>query len=174
MFDRKIIKQKPNVAIIPWQRLAMSRLTDLEVVDTFNSQTRGICNYYSLASNFGKLNYFTYLMKYSCLKTLAHIHKCRISHIKKKFQCGKAWNVTYGTKIEQKRMLIIRYSDLSKKTAYTKDVDKIQSHALYTNSKSLENRLKANKCELCGRDDNNTLYEIHYINKLKKLKGKEQ
>lgn len=174
MFDRKIIKQKPDGTIIPWQRLAMSGLSDLEVIDTYNSQTRGICNYYSLASNFGKLNYFTYLMEYSCLKTLAHIHKCRISHIKKKFQCGKSWGVPYETKTERKRMMIIRYSDLSRKTAYTYDVDKIQNHAHYTNSNSLENRLKASKCELCGRDDNNTSYEMHHINKLKNLKGKEQ
>lgn len=50
MFDRKIIKQKFDGTIIPWQRFAMCGLSDLEVIDTFNSQTRGICNYYSLAS----------------------------------------------------------------------------------------------------------------------------
>lgn len=152
----------------------MRRLSDLEIIDTFNSQTRGICNYYSLASNFGKLNYFTHLMEYSCLKTLAHIHKCRISHIKKKFQCGKTWGVSYETKTGQKRMMIIKYSNLSKKTAYINDVDKIQNHAHYNNANSLEKRLRANKCGLCGRDDNITSYEIHQINKLKNLKGKEQ
>lgn len=174
MFDRKIIKQKPDGTIIPWQRLSMSGLSDLEIIDTFNSQTRGICNYYSLASNFGKLNYFTYLMEYSCLKTLAHIHKCRISHIKKKFQFGKSWGVPYETKAGQKRMMIVKYSNLSKKTAYTNDVDKIQNHVHYNNANSLEKRLRANKCEMCGRDDNIASYEIHHINKLKNLKGKEQ
>jgi len=174
MFDRKIIKQEFDGTIIPWQRLAMCGLSDLEVIDTFNSQTRGICNYYSLASNFGKLNYFTYLMEYSCLKTLAHIHKCRISNIKKKFQFGKSWGVPYETKTGRKRMMIIKYSSLSKKIAYISDVDKIQNHAHYSNVNSLEKRLRANKCELCGRDDNNALYEVHHINKLKNLKGKKQ
>ena len=42
MFDRKIIKQKPDGTIIPRQRLSMSGLSDLEIIDTFNSQTRGI------------------------------------------------------------------------------------------------------------------------------------
>lgn len=68
----------------------MSGLSDLEILDIYNAQTRGICNYYGLASNFAKLTYFVYLMEYSCLKTLAMKHKTRISHIKQKYHSGKA------------------------------------------------------------------------------------
>lgn len=172
MFQRKIIVQNKNGQIIPWQRLAMTGISDLEVIDTYNSQTRGICNYYRLASNFSKLNYFTYLMEYSCLKTLAKKHKCRISHIKKKYKCGKSWGIPYETKTGKKRMMIIKFSDLKKMKIYD-DMDKIKNHIHYNNSNSLEDRLKSKTCELCGRSDD-VPYEIHHINKLKNLKGKEQ
>lgn len=71
MYDREIVVQAKDGSLVPWQRGAMAGLSDLEVLDTYNSQTRGICNYYGLASNFSKLTYFVYLMEYSCLKTLA-------------------------------------------------------------------------------------------------------
>lgn len=48
----------------------------VEITDSYNAQTRGICNYYSMASNYSKLSYFVYLMEYSCLKTLVVCKKC--------------------------------------------------------------------------------------------------
>lgn len=38
---------------------------------------------------------------------------------------------------------------------------------------TLENRLKAHTCELCGTTDSK-FYEVHHVNKLKNLKGKEK
>lgn len=38
---------------------------------------------------------------------------------------------------------------------------------------TLENRLKAHICELCGATDGK-FYEVHHINKLKNLKGKKK
>ena len=38
---------------------------------------------------------------------------------------------------------------------------------------TLENRLKAKVCELCGTTESDH-YEVHHINKLKNLKGKER
>ena len=71
MYDREIVIQGKDGKLIPWQRNSMAGLTDLEIVDTYNSQTRGICNYYCIASNFSKLTYFVYLMEYSL--SLIHI-----------------------------------------------------------------------------------------------------
>ena len=81
LFDKKVINQSKNGEIKPWTRLALTRCSDLEIVTAYNAELRGICNYYSLASNFGKLNYFAYLMEYSCLKTLACKHKTTIAKI---------------------------------------------------------------------------------------------
>ncbi len=171
MYQREIVIQAKDGSLIPWQRDAMAGLTDLEVLDTYNSQTRGICNYYSLASNFSKLTYFVYLMEYSCLKTLAKKHKTRISAIKKMYQCGSSWGIPYETKSGKKRMMIIKFSDLKKGVVY-QNADIIKHHIHFTNHSSLEDRLRANQCELCGATD--VPLEVHHINKVKNLNGKEQ
>ena len=52
-----------------------------------------------LASNYRNLNYFSYLMEYSCLKTLAWKHKCKLSKIYDKYRIGaKRWGIPYETK----------------------------------------------------------------------------
>lgn len=144
--------------------------TDLEIVDSYNAQTRGICNYYRMASNFGKLKFLVYLMEYSCLKTLARKHQMSISQIIEKFRFGKTWAIPYETKMGKTQMAIARFADLNskKKLKYFDDVDVIVKP--YYGFNELEKRLKANKCELCGAE--NTAFEIHHVNKLKNLKGK--
>ena len=142
--------------------------TDLEIVYHYNSQTRGICNYYRMASNFGKLKYFVYLMEYSCLKTLARKHQMSISQIIRKFRFGKTWGIPYETKSGRKQMAIVRFTDLKRGRKYADDVDAIAQRHYGFNE--LEKRLKANKCEFCGVEK--PPFEIHHINKLKNLKGK--
>ena len=173
MYDRKIVTQAKDGTLKPWFRGAMVGISDLEVLDTYNSQTRGICNYYSLASNFAKLTYFVYLMEYSCLKTLAMKHKCRISAIKTKYKAKHSWGIPYETKTGKKRMMIVKFSDLKKSNSFVKDIDAISHHIHYNTRNTLEERLRAKKCELCGAEGDIT-FEIHHINKVKNLKGKEQ
>ena len=143
--------------------------TDLEIVDTYNAQTRGICNYYSMAGNFNKLDLFVYLMEYSCLKTLASKHQMSMSKVRDKYRYGKTWAIPYETKKEKKYMPIVLFKNLKRKSGYKDDVDKIVQKFYGFNQ--LEKRLKANKCELCGKE--NGEYEIHHVNKLKNLKGKQ-
>ena len=99
LFDKSVIKQEPDGQIKPQSRTFLTGCTDLEIVQTYNAELRGICNYYSIASNFNKLNYFAYLMEYSCLKTLAHKHKSTTSKMIKKYKDGKGgWAIPYETK----------------------------------------------------------------------------
>lgn len=98
LFNNKTVEQK-NGEIKPIKRTSLLRLTDLEIVSTYNDELRGICNYYHMASNFNNLNYFAYLMEYSCLKTLAAKHRCTIPKIKEIFKDGKGkWCIPYETK----------------------------------------------------------------------------
>ena len=71
LFTKGIVEQKPDGTLFPIHRKPLVSNTDLEIIMTYNAELRGICNYYSMASNFSKLSYFAYLMEYSCLKTLA-------------------------------------------------------------------------------------------------------
>ena len=51
LFDRGAVVQK-NGTIKPMHRKSLLHCTDLEIVSSYNAELRGICNYYSMASNF--------------------------------------------------------------------------------------------------------------------------
>ena len=171
MLDNKIAIIDKDGKFKPMHRNALVNNTDLEIIDNYNAQTRGICNYYSMASNFGRLDYFVYLMEYSCLKTLARKHQRSIGQMIDKYRYGKTWAIPYETKIGKKYMPIVRFTDMraKRKSRYSHDIDKIVNPHYGFNE--LDKRISAKKCELCGAE--NIAFEIHHINKLKNLKGKE-
>ena len=173
VFTKGVAIQKEDGSMFPVHRKYLVGLTDLEIVSVYNAELRGICNYYGMASNFCKLHYFSYLMEYSCLKTLASKHKTSLSKIIDKFNDGTGkWGVPYETKMGSKRRYFANYADCKGKgsaTDYISNAAVVYGYAVNT----LENRLKAKVCELCGTTESNH-YEVHHINKLKNLKGKER
>lgn len=172
LFAKKVIFQKENGELIPVTRKSLLRCTDLEIVSAYNAELRGICNYYSLASNFCMLNYFAYFMEYSCLKTIANKHRSTVTKIKDKFRNGSGhWGIPYETKSGEKICNFAKYSECKMESAMY--LDKIPNFALnyaYTRT-TFDSRLKAKKCELCGTTTASQ-YEIHHVNKVKNLKGK--
>lgn len=172
LFNNKIIAQKQNGEIEPVARISLLRLTDLEIVGSFNAELRGLCNYYNMAGNFCSLNYFGYLMEYSCLKTLAAKHRSSIGKIKQKYRDKNGgWCIPYETKKGTKQLHLAKYSD-SRNVKNPSDT--ISSVAIiHKNTRStFEHRLKARVCELCGTTESEH-YQIHHVNKIKNLKGKE-
>ncbi len=171
IFDNGVAIQK-NGELLPTHRPSLLDLTDFEIVSVYNAELRGICNYYSLASNYCMLGLFAYLMEYSCLKTLAGKHKSKISKIKAMFKdgCGK-WAIPYETKAGQKRLYFAKYADC-KRTKSVSDTKPNDATIRNISVTSVESRLKAKICELCGTIESDH-YEIHHINKLKNLKGKK-
>ncbi len=173
MREKSIIAQKEDGQIEPIKRKSLLRLTPLEILQTYNSELRGICNYYCLASNFNKLSYFAYLMEYSCLKTLADKFRSKISKIITKYNDGQGkWGIPYETKTKKKRMYFAKYQDCKKKTSKCEDTISNQAIMFKHSRSTFEERLKAKVCELCGRTDAEH-YEIHHVHKVKDLKGKE-
>ena len=172
IFSKKIAIQKDGGAFFPVHRSSLLQLTDLEIVSVYNAELRGICNYYGMASNFNKLSYFPYLMEYSCLKTLANKHKSKISKVKAVFKDGSGgWGIPYETKQGNKRCYFAKFADC-KDRFYPTDIISNAAVVYGFSSNTLENRLKAKVCELCGTADSDH-YEIHHVNKLKNLKGKQ-
>lgn len=173
VFTKGVAMQKEDGSMFPVHRKYLIGLTDLEIVSVYNAELRGICNYYGMASNFCKLHYFAYLMEYSCLKTLASKHKTSLSKIIDKFNDGTGkWGVPYETKLGNKRRYFANYADCKGKgsaTDYISNAAIVYGYAVNT----LENRLKAKVCELCGTTESDH-YEVHHINKLKNIKGKER
>jgi group II intron reverse transcriptase/maturase len=171
LFDNNIVVQN-NGNVEPIHRNSLLRCTDFEIVSTYNAELRGICNYYSMSSNFCSLNYFQYLMEYSCLKTLCAKHKCSIGRIKERYKDGKGkWGIPYETKKGKKRLYFANFMECKD---IKKPDDQISNAALIFNSSrtTFESRLAAKTCELCGTTEAKK-YEIHHVHKVKDLKGKE-
>lgn len=172
LFDNKIIAQKQNGEIEPIARISLLRLTDLEIVGSFNAELRGLCNYYNMAGNFCSLNYFGYLMEYSCLKTLAAKHRSSIGKIKQKYRDKNGgWCIPYETKKGTRQLHLAKYSDSRNVKNPSDTVSGVA--IIHKNTRStFEHRLKARVCELCGTTESEH-YQIHHVNKIKNLKGKE-
>lgn len=171
LFSKGIVRQGKDGTFYPVHRYALESLTDLEIVTVYNAELRGICNYYSMASNFRKLDYFAYLMEYSCLKTLAGKHKTTTSKIRSMYKDGQGkWAIPYQTKDGTKRCYFAKFRDCKDSRNPT---DYIKSPAIiFANSRNtFENRLKAKRCELCGSTESD-YYEIHHVHKVKDLKGR--
>jgi len=161
LFNNKAVIVK-NGALFPKERTGLIRLTDLEIIMTYNAELRGICNYYNLASNFGSLSYFSYLMEYSCLKTLAAKYKSSISKIMRKFKDGRGgWSIPYETKKGKKRMNFAKFRDCLTKL-YPSDSKPLVKNWHIRSSGSFEKRLKECPCQLCGTE-NAEHYEIHHV-----------
>ena len=172
IFSKKIAIQKQDGKMFPVHRNSLLRLTDLEIVTVYNDELRGICNYYGIASNFYKLCYLSYLMEYSCLKTLANKHKCTISKVIDRFKDKKGkWGIPYETKKGMKRCYFADYSACKGKVNPTDLVCNAAIEYGYSRT-ALERRLAVKICELCGTTESDC-YEVHHVNKIKNLKGKK-
>ena len=81
------------------------------------------------------------------------------------------WGIPYETKNGQKRCYFAKYSDC-KDTANPADIVCTAAVEYGYSRTALEQRLKAKVCELCGTTESDS-YEVHHVNKLKNLKGKQ-
>lgn len=170
LFTHRAVVQKDG-QIKPTHRGGLLRLSEMEIVLSYNWEVRGICNYYHMASNYRKLQYFGYLMEYSCLKTLAYKHKTKISKIIRKYRDGKGgWGIPYENKQGTQRLNFVKPGDC-RKNADSSDVIQNQTLMNKRNTTTFEARLKAKICQLCG-DTESEQYEIHHVHKVKDLKGK--
>jgi len=172
LFSKRAFRQLQDGTIEPIARAYFYSCTDLEIVSIYNSELRGICNYYSIASNFCDLHYFAYLMEYSCLKTLAGKHNVTSRKIINKYRDGTGkWSIPYKTAKWEKRRAFANFRDC--KTAGRCDDIIFNSAMRHTGtSTTFESRLAAQVCELCGKTG--VSLEMHHVNKVKNLKGKTQ
>lgn len=168
MFAKGVIRQKPNGSFSPIHRTELINLSDAEIVQQYNAEARGICNYYNLACDYHTLDYFCYLMEYSCLKTIGRKHKTSVRKIIHQYKDGKTWSVPYETKSGTKRIKPVKIADC-KRGFYT---DKICGRISRNPKTTIQQRLNAHCCELCGTSTAN-LYEVHVVRNLNELGNSE-
>lgn len=68
---------------------------DLSILDQYNGEVRGFCNYYDVANNKSKLHKFRYIMEYSMVNPFCCKYRCHKGDIFKKHRKGKDFYVEY-------------------------------------------------------------------------------
>ena len=123
---------------------------DLEILDRYNRETVGFCNYYLIANNCVVLHNFRYIMEYSMYKTFAGKYRSTVRKINKKYRLNKLFTVKYEQQGVIKSRTFYKTSFKRRTTAFNGSCD-IEPYSIADVSRTnLTDRLKAEKCELCG------------------------
>ena len=144
--------------------LHQERYHTILLTNSHSGRAINLCNYYNLACDYHTLDYFCYLMEYSCLKTIANKHKTSIRKIIRQYKDGKTWSVPYETKTGTKRVRPVKIADCKRGEAS----DIIYQRKKFSWKTTIRQRLNARVCELCGCKEAD-LYEVHVIRNLNEL-----
>lgn len=145
------------------------------IVSQYQSEYRGIVQYYRMAYNLHTLGQLKHTIEVSLVKTLARKYKTTCTKIYRR----------YGTIIKtdegDRKVILVKYERKSKPQLVTYfvgvslkwnrwvSIGEQQAHRIWSNRSELVERLKAEECELCGSQDR---IEVHHIKKLTTLKRK--
>jgi len=153
----------------PLHRTELTSSSDVEIIETFNAELRGLSNYYALAKHVkAELSRLQYLSQYSLFKTLAYKHKTKVTKVIENLKVGREYIHRYKFKEGWKEIKVfqLKHMNISNKCR-----DEIPNTLHLTASTSeLIKRMEANRCEYCGRVDSPV--EVHHVHKLKDLKAK--
>ena len=151
----------------------------LDIINEYNSEIRGLYNYYSLATDVSvKLNKFKYYHYWSLLKTIAHKEKSTTTQVMAKYGIDVPRKVGTGTR----KLVGVRYKTKTGEhvmTYFNESLKKVDEPNTALSDKycpdvmtgrQLINRLNANVCELCGTKEGE--FEVHHVRKLKDIKDK--
>lgn len=128
----------------PFSRPYLFQQDDLAVLTQYNTEIRGLYNYYSIALNVGSMHTFLYFMKYSMFKTLGRKYQCSVPEICRKFYVNGIFTVFYKNKKGEQRSQIF-YNDGFKQQKAIKlyTVDNFTNLSLVLGRTGLIDRLSA-------------------------------
>ena len=154
----------------PKARKSLCCKQDIYILNQYNSEVRGICNYYAIANNSSKLHKFRYIMEYSMYKTFACKYRTTKADIIERYRLGKDFAVKYKDYKGNEKVRVFWKGSLARND-FPKDaeVDIVFSSkpVTYKNNPSLAKRLKANTCEWCGKYTADVV--MHQVRTLKDL-----
>jgi group II intron reverse transcriptase/maturase len=166
----------------PTHRMELTRESDFTIISTYQSEYRGVVEYYRLAYNLHTLHRLRWIMEQSLAKTLAHKHRTTVSKIYRKYQTdlvveGKTYKVLQvATPREGKPPLLATWGGIPlvwDSQAPIEDRPKPK----WGNRSELEKRLLAQTCEVCGATRSTERIEVHHLRALKdlnKYEGREK
>lgn len=166
LFKQGVVEQKPDGRLWPIAIPKLRYLSEVNIVRRYDAQFRGICNFYRLAANYDRLIYFQYLMEYSCLKTIASKHDSTIRKMIKKYRIKGGWGIPYRTKAGEGIAKMSKLADC-RKGKLCIDVDPWSYVPYKDGALSIQKRLFAQTCELCGT--HSKYVKVYHAGSMKEL-----
>jgi hypothetical protein len=158
-----------------WKALhrgALMNKEEIEIISKYNSEIRGIYNFYRLAENVSVLGKFSYIMESSMYKTFAAKYNSSVNKIRAKRMRNGVFTVEYNNKAGKQFREFYHGGFKKVDEPYFEDVDILPNYTRYSNPNSLARRLKSNKCEMCGEHSDEL--HMHHIKRLKDLTGRNE
>jgi len=151
-------------------RPKLLNMKDIEILSKYNSEVRGLYNYYSKACNAVAIGKFSALMHYSMLKTFANKYRTTANTIKARYFKNGRFTVEYPTKRGMKESVYFKGPFIRLDKTKADQVDVLPAYKRYDKPNRLAAKLRAKTCELCGYYT--TDIQIHQVKRLKDLTGK--
>lgn len=166
-----VFRIKKDGTWVPRPRRYLTNLSDVEIVNTYNAEIRGLYNYFKFARNVSVLNTFMYFMRYSLYMTFATKYDSSVPKIIKKHSFNRNFRVSYTTQSGEKYLYLYHNGfNMNLRANISSQLDLVPVTQKYGGTSELTQRLLANQCEWCGTKDGTM--EVHHIRKLKDLKGR--
>ena len=150
-------------------RRFMTPMKPEDILAQYNTEIRGLYNYYSLAMNVSKeCASFAFIMKMSMFKTLGWKLNTSARKVRQKYQKDKDFVIPYNDAKGKQKYRVFYNEGFKKRNAqFDVDYDKLPQ-TMYVPYPSLVERLKDGRCELCGKEGK---VVMHHVRNLTKLKG---
>jgi hypothetical protein len=158
----------------------MQRVNDdaYSIVAQYQAEYRGVVQYYQLAYNLHRLSQLKWVAETSLVKTLAKKYKTSRSKIYRRFRAlhqneygiYKVLEVTVDRE-PHKTPLVARFGGIPLRWNRWAAINDRITIPIWSKRSEVVERLLAQKCELCGAEDN---IEVHHIRKLADLERKGQ
>lgn len=152
----------------PLHRGTLMHLEDVAIISKYNSEIRGLYNYYRLAINVCNLGKFHSVMRGSCLKTLAAKYNSSVKKMYTKYRSENGdFGANYRTKSGMKRCEFYNDGFKRNKKVAPVFVDIMPQYRNAIRPTSLAGRLRSGVCEKCGNSPVTVF--MHHVKRLKDL-----
>lgn len=153
----------------PIHRGALMPLDEVAIISKYNSEIRGLYNYYRMAINACNIGRFHSIMRGSCLKTLAAKYNSSVMKMYTKYRSENGdFGANYKTKSGLKRCEFYNDGFKRDKSDAPQYADTMPQYRENIRPNSLAGRLKSGTCEACGTSP--VKVYMHHVKRLKDLK----
>lgn len=141
-------------------------LSEYDIVERFQSEYRGLVNYYVMAHNIVKLNKVKWAAQYSLLKTLAAKHRSTVRKMARKYGTYHNGYKVYKVEVARKGQepLTTHFGAVPLKRNPTPHFIADETPERWVKRSQLIDRLLADTCEMCGEEGG---ISVHHVRKLK-------